>query len=226
MTIKSCIVVGLLSLPVYADSQKERNAAAAVAAANAQHLRDLATIDRLTKENISAASISKSNRVAINKLGNDSKDRASSSLVHQDENAVTTRNAISPIVPKIDALTDKIDAISPYDYRPIYLAAIPAVVAMFTGIVSVFLALITRSNQKIQGATIDKVHALTNSAMTAALEGTAMARRANATSLKALYVIDPTLVNKTAMEMGERVAVEAEQRFDIHQQTQDLLNKN
>lgn len=206
------VVLLFFCLCAHADSQKDRDAAA-LATANAQHLRDLATIDRLIKESASAASTSK-NGAAIAKLGNESKDRAATSLAHQEAAA----KAAEPLVPKIDALTAKVDAIPPYDYRPIYLAAIPATVAMFAGVVSIVLALIARG-------TTNQIHALTNSAMTAQIEAVAIARRANATSLKALHAKDPTKDNEVLMDTAERVAVEAEQRYDLHQQTQNALNR-
>jgi hypothetical protein len=201
----------LLAVPALPDSQKEKDAAA-------QHLRDVATIDRLTKENTS-------NAAAISKLGSENKKRAVSASQQSDAHAAETQqvvqDAASATQATVDTLTSKVAAIPtsipPYDYRPVWLAAIPATVAMFAGVVSIVLALISRT-------TLNKVHALSNSAMTAALQSIAEARRSNATSLKALFKSEPTEDNRIKMETGERIAVEAEQKFGIHMQTQNALN--
>jgi Fe2+ transport system protein B len=139
-------------VPVYAQSQREKDAA--LAELQAQHTRDVATIARLIAENKAAAtsvSNNKNSAAAITKLGDENKKRADVAAQQADSHAQKAQEAVNAAQDTATETKNKVDAIKPYDYTPVWLVAI-------SGFVSITVAFIT--SQKLDGVvkTVDIIH--------------------------------------------------------------------
>jgi len=69
----------------------------------------------------------------------------------------------------------------------------------------------------------DKVHVLTNSSMTAALQSRAAALRANATSLQIIFTLTRLTADEDAAKVAEAAATEAENQFRSQMEKQKLV---
>lgn len=134
------VIMAVLAVSLYGQSQREKDAVA-------QHLRDIATIDRLVKENEAAKLSSKSVAATGKAVAGLREDVKKASAENQQaasdvaDSAQSTRLELA-----------KLRAEMPINSSPVWLAAIAALVTIIGTIGSISLAVINRK--------INEVHVL------------------------------------------------------------------
>lgn len=163
------VAVLLFACSLAAESQKEKDLAA-------QHLRDLATIDRLVRENTATALSAKNtagNGAAITKLGTKlgaagklAAGQSTASAVEAKTAATDTKAVVDSIQVKAEAiktnteqLQQAVDKNAPINSVPVWIAAIGGIVSMFGVLGSIVLAVLNRGK-------LQEIHVLADGNLT------------------------------------------------------------
>lgn len=114
-------------------------------------------------------------------------------------------------------------ASDPWRSPPVVIAMISAISSCCLALISALVSIRNNGLAKSTAATVDKVHALTNSAMTATLGSYAKSLATIVDLLEIRYNENPTLELKVMLKTAEVRAAEAQAKFQEHGKAQEAI---